>query len=332
MNQKEKEVSSVEKKKVLNRNSKRLIFYCLILLYPLAMYAIFGLYVNINTFILAFQNYSMPEGATTGYIINFAGFDNLVTGWNFFADNLEMVRNSLILYGCNLVIVLGLALVFSYYIAKNYFGAAFFRVMLYLPHVVSSVVLVVLYKYICTDVFRVVAEAIVGREALIEKGLEFGLLGGSASDWTVFGAVLFYNLWIGFGTNVMIFTGTMSSINPSVIESAQMDGANIVREFISIYIPMIWPTFITFVVTGMTAIFTNNMSMVIFYGTGGTPPFDLFGYYMYRATLNSGVYITDATKLNYSQLSGLGLIITAILVPTTLAVRKLMEKYGPSVD
>jgi hypothetical protein len=35
---------------------------------------------------------------------------------------------------------------------------------------------------------------------------------------------------------------------------------------------------------------------------------------------------------SYSYLSALGLIITIIAVPLTLGTKKLMEKFGPSVD
>jgi hypothetical protein len=36
--------------------------------------------------------------------------------------------------------------------------------------------------------------------------------------------------------------------------------------------------------------------------------------------------------MSLNTLAALGLIATAILVPTTLIARKLLEKYGPSVE
>ncbi len=322
--------SEGKKKVVLTRKKKRLIFYVLLLSVPLFLHTLFGLFVNINTFILAFQKSTRPD-LTQGYITSFAGLENLSFSFDFFTSNLDLVKNSVILYGCNLVIVLGLALVFSYYIAKNFFAAKFFRVVLYLPSIISSVVLVVLYKYICVDVFKVVALNFISKEELVAANLQNGLLGNNAPTNVKFITVLFYNLWVGFGTNVMIFTGTMSSVDPSLVESSQLDGANIVREFIHIYIPAIWPVFITFVVTGMTGVFTNSMNLITFYGESGNPPFSVFGYFMYRETLSSDT-VTDGTRMNYSQLAALGVIFTLILIPITLCVRKLMEKFGPRND
>ena len=34
--------------------------------------------------------------------------------------------------------------------------------------------------------------------------------------------------------------------------------------------------------------------------------------------------------LSYSEISALGLMITALILPLSLAVRHLLEKYGPS--
>ena len=319
------------KDNMLSRSKKRLIFYILMFALPLLQFALFYIYVNVNTITLAFTRYDQNlEGL--GYTVHFVGFENISKAWRFFASSGPMIMSSLKLYICNLVIVMGLALIFSYYIAKKFMLAGFFRVVLYLPQVVSSVVLVLLYKYIVGDVFAIVGEKLFGEEFMEANGLSEGLLGGNASASVKYGVVLFYNLWIGFGANVMLFTGSMSSIDQSIIESAGLDGVNIVQEFIHIYIPMIFPTFTTFVVTGITGIFTNQMNMYTFFGNAGLADFDVFGYYLYRNTVKGDVYSKTAKGLSYPEIAALGVIITLILVPITLLVRKLMETYGPRTD
>lgn len=311
---------TVKKTGGMRRTTKRLIFSLLMVALPLLQFFICYIYVNFNSIVMAFQKYEINlEGL--GYIVKFAGFENFSEACDVIFSEIggNMIKNSLILYACNLIIVLGLALVFSYYVSKKFAFSGYYRIMLYLPHIVSGVVLALLYRYVVTDIYIYFVQQSTGERPL------GGLLDGVD---TQFGAVLFYNIWIGFGTNVMLFTNAMSGINSSVTESARLDGVNIVQEFIYIYIPMIFPTFITFVVTGMAGIFTNQMNMYTFFGNRGSF-FDVMGFYLYRNAQEAAVAGTDIT---YSMLAAMGLIITLIVAPITITVRKLLEKYGPSAD
>lgn len=309
--------------KILNRKVKRLIFYCIMISLPVIQFCLCYIYVNFNSIRMAFYEY---EAISQGYV--FVGLKYFKKAWAVFTSGGDMILNSLKLYACNLIIVLGLALVFSYYIAKKYALSKFFRTILYLPHVVSSVVLTMLFRYVVTDVYDVLFG---------ENAVKDGLLYNEATQYAT---VLFYTIWLGFGTNVMLFTGTMSSIDGSIIESAQLDGVNIVQEFIHITIPMIWPTFVTFVVVGLAGLFTNQMHLYTFFGSSGAvfKENQVFGYYMFAATQsankNGGFQYLDVTSDygGFPGLSALGLIITFILVPITLGTRKLLSTYGPRTD
>lgn len=305
----------------LSRKQKRLIFYVLMVALPSLQFLIFGAYAKLNSVLLAFKTYT-TDIQNGGYIVEFARFSNFREAWNIFTGNLAMLKNSLVLYLCNLVIVMGLALIFSYYIAKKFPMARFFRIMLYLPHIISSVVFVVIYRYICSNVYPV----------LSGSGDPFNIV-GEAGITTQFRLVLFFCLWYGFGSNVMLFTGSMSGINDAVIEAGKIDGCNIVQEFVHITIPSVWPTFVTFVITGIVGIFTNQMNMYTFFGTNGTNKFDVFGFYLYREASISGLSATDAgVHPTYGVLSALGIIFTVILVPITFGIKYCLEKFGPSAD
>ena len=305
----------------LKRKTKRFIFALLMVALPVIQFSILYIYKNLNSILLAFQTYQ-PNYNSIGYDVSFAGFENFQAAFSilFSSNGFNMIKNSLILYVCNLVIVLGLALVFSYYISKKYLCSSLFRIVLFLPQIISGVVLAILYRFVVSDVFLNITKTITGLKPVLS------LLDDPNTQYVT---VLIYCIWIGFGTNVMIFTNAMSSINASLLESAQLDGVNIVQEFIYIYFPMIFPTFITFIVTGMAAVFTDQMNMYSFFGTTGANFFDVFGFYLYREAETAAV---AGTKITYSTLSALGLIITMIVAPLTLFVRKLLEKYGPNVD
>ena len=46
-----------------------------------------------------------------------------------------------------------------------------------------------------------------------------------------FATVMFYNIFIGFATSVLMYANKMSSISTEVIESAHLDGASGIKEF-----------------------------------------------------------------------------------------------------
>ncbi len=266
---------------------------------------------------MAFQSFEENLDGL-GYKTIFAGFKNFRVALDFLKStrSLDMIKYSLIFYAISLLVVTPLALIFSYYIVKKYRCSEFFRVMLYLPSVVSSVVLAILYKYIVTNVYMVVFNK------------EAGLFDASVTSQYI--AVLVYALFIAYGANVMLYSGAMSGINEQLIESAQLDGAKPFQEFIYIYVPMIWPTIVTFIITGLAGLFGEQMYLYTFFADTGVAKFEVFGYYFYKTSARSSMYASGGTGvMNYSELASLGIIITIILVPLTLGVRKLLNTYGP---
>ena len=197
--------------KLTNRKNKRLFFYAVVLAFPILQFLVFYVYVNFNTLILAFQKYENASGAV-GYNVTFAGLDNFKSVIDRFGvqGNFDMVWNSLLVYVVSLGVGTTLALFFSYYIYKKFFMANTFRIFLFLPQVLSGVVLSLLFKYMVTDAYITLTGSKVGLLDMPETRM-----------W----ALLFFHVWSSFGANILIYSGAMSGINESVVESAQLEGA-----------------------------------------------------------------------------------------------------------
>ncbi len=320
-------------KRTYTRQQKRLVFYVLMFALPLLQFLLFYLYVNFNSISIAFQERTILEGQT-GYAISFTT-EHFKDAWNLFFSGEcgEMIGNSLQLLACQLVIVMPIALLFSYYIAKERPGASFFRAMLYLPQVISLVVLGILFKYVVNEVYPYMAKEYFGQEKVM------GLLstGPDSDKNVVFYTSLIFTLWFSFGANVLIYTGAMSGVDHSIVESAELDGVTSLQEFWYIYVPMIFSTITTFILTGIAGIFNNQMNLYTFYGNDSDV--EVFGYYFYKMTAKqlsgssgSAILASEAAFAELAELAALGLIATLILVPTTLIVRKLLNKYGPSAS
>ena len=191
--------------------------------------------------------------------------------------------------------------------------------ILFIPQIISIIILVMLFRYIANDVYMEIFKT------------EWGLLSSPAFG-TRMGTILFYNVWILFGVNVMMFTGAMTAIDESVVEASQLDCANIAQEFIHVTLPMIWGTFSTFVVISLAGLFTHQLNLFAFFSDGAAD-LSSFGYYLYVASTKKILIEEPGLKwLTYSQLSALGIILTAITLPIVLGTRKLMSTFGPSAE
>ena len=279
--------------------------------------------MNFNSIVMAFEKYDYAVQGQDEIIKTFAKFDNFKAAWGAITEKGYMFTNSLWLFVSNVCLTIPLALVFSFYLCKKCAFSGFFRVILYMPNIVSPLIFALLFQRIVNWVIPSLFELTNEAGAFIQV---LSISQGTPS----YGVILFFNIWVSFGVNVLMFTGAMSGINASVVESAQLDGAGIVAEFWYITVPMIFSTVSTFVILSMTGVFTNQMNLYTFFGFNATG-IETIGYYMYTAAQRSGeVLIHGGSWLTYPELAALGLILTAFVAPITFLTRKLFDKYGPS--
>lgn len=280
------------------RKRKKTIFLIVMLCIPVLQWLIFWLYVNINSILLAFQT---KTGEWTFNNFN-SLFHELSTGGTI----MVALLNTLKYFATNLVIMV-LALFISYFFYRHIKGTRVFRVIFYLPGIISSVAL--------TTVF---AEFIAPAGALgnilewlgVEEVPE--LLADSRYATKT---IIFYCIWTGFGTNVLLFTGAMKRIPISLIESAQLDGCSMLHEFFSIILPLIWPTISTIIILNCTGLFAASGPILLF--TQGKWQTTTIGYWIFDMVYNYN---------NYNMVSAAGLFFTCIGVPLTLLIRWLIDK------
>ncbi|MBP5467499.1 MAG: sugar ABC transporter permease, partial [Clostridia bacterium] len=113
------------------------VFYVSIVLLPVIQFLIFYVLVNFNSIRLSFSSYDIE---TDSYV--FSGFNNFAYIINNFSLlNLNIsTKGSLLFYVFGLLIGTPLSLFFSFYICKKMRGYGFFRVFLFLPQIISSII------------------------------------------------------------------------------------------------------------------------------------------------------------------------------------------------
>ena len=133
--------------------------------------------------------------------------------------------------------------------------------------------------------------------------------------------VLFYNVWVCFGAQILIYTGAMGQISPEILEAGKVDGVNSTREFFSIVIPMILPTVATFMIANVATIFTNQANLLAFFGTDLAPEHMTIGYYLYDLIADE-----KYKGAMYGYASAVGIICTFVAFPLTMLVKKLLNR------
>lgn len=303
-----------EKKQSLSlARKKETLFYTLLLIVPMAQFLVYYVYVNLNSFLLAFQRYDELTGS---YVwAGWKNFENMFIQLSMEGGILrESVFTSVKAYFLGLL-TLPFNLLFPFYIYKKMPYSGFFKVVLYLPSILSTMVLGLLYQYFVDIVIPEIALS--EFNATINPFLK--------NTDTRFWAAWLYGVLMSFGSNILVYCSAMSRIPESLSEYAKLEGCGTLREFFSITFPLIFPTFATFFITGIAAFFTNQLNLFTFFDRNSTST-STVGYYVYCLVVDTSAYA------NYPMASAIGLFFTAIIAPVTLFVRWVMNRLDPSAQ
>lgn len=285
------------------------LFLTIMLVYPLAQFLIFFVYMNFNNILLAFKAYR-TDGST--YWIWFENFKNVFTGMDASLIKTSFFNN-LTMFLITWFIGMPLNILFGYYLYKKKFGHGVIRIIYMLPNMVSGVVMTLLFM------------------KLVESGLPTFF--ANRFDWVMpnliksneyaFGVQVFYSLWLGFSSSIIIYSNAMFSIDEGIIEAGRIDGTTPVTELIRIVIPLIFPTLTTYIITGVSSIFTLSGSLYLFYGLNDVPQDTyMMGFYLFKIAM-----VGDLTA--YPQASAISVLITLITVPLTLLFRAVLDRIDP---
>lgn len=297
----------------LNKNKlKKNLFIFLMLVFPLAQFAVFYVYLNFNNITLAFK------GMRSDFSTYFVGFENFKMVFNGLETHYLVIslKNNLLMFLLTWIIGMPLNILFGYYLYKKRFGHRFIRIIYMLPSMVSGVVMAMLFMKFVE----------LGLPLMWKEVFKTELPNLLRSNDTAFGVQVFYALWLGFATSIIIYSNAMNAIDPEITEAGRIDGTTSFKELIYIVVPMITPTLATYIITGTAGMFTGGGALFIFYGLNGVPENAyLMGYYLFKIAM-----VGDLTAYPFA--SAVSIMLTIITVPITLSVRWIMDKIDPMRD
>lgn len=311
----EKEIQKKKKKMPLSRK----IFIISMIIYPILHFLVFWLYVNIDSIIMAFQDFNYFEEKEI-----FVGLENFEWALDELyrlgkSDLINCIKNSVLLFLSNNFVILPISIFCAYIFYKKVPGHKIFKVIFFLPNIISVVVLTLAFSFMFNTSFGPVNEFLkwIGLESIIPAN------GWFSDKKTAFIMVLIYCLWAGIGYNVVLLSGAIGRIPEEVIESGKLDGIGMWRELFVIVVPLIFPTITTLFVTGVTVIFTLFLQPMLL--TGGGP----FNHISGTISLFI-VELVNASDLYKA--AAVGLLFSLVGIPLVQIVKFIFEKISPDVE
>jgi len=242
------------------------------------------------------NGYGRPERfvglANYGYLVNNAVF-------------LRALANNGLIIVVSLVIELPLALAVAMMVAGRIVGAAWFRMIFFLPYVLADVGAGLVWRYMFDGDYGLAA-AITGGLGLQPVYLL------ADKDWA-FTAILIVIVWKYFGFYMMLFVAGLQGIDKSLLEAAEMDGASSFQRFRYITVPQLGPMIrlsIFFSVIGSLQLFDIVVPL-----TGGGP-FDT------THTMVSFLYYFGITRMRVGFGSAVGVALFFICVTFAIVYQR----------
>ena len=207
-----------------------------------------------QTFALSFLNYSKDI-----YNPSFIGIDNYIKLFNnpvFY----KVMWNTFIYLFVAVPVLAILPLFLAILINQKIKGVTLYKILIYLPVIVSIVVAAIAFKWLYADQ---------GILNYIVNSLGFESIGWLTDPKYALYSVIIVTIWKGIGYYMIIYLAALMSVPKELYEACEIDGANFLTKHLTVTVPHIMPTIA--LVTTISAISAMKVFAEIYVMTKGGP-------------------------------------------------------------
>lgn len=220
----------------------------------------------------------------------------------------SLINNAIIIIA-SLIVQLPLALGVAVLVADRIIGAAWFRMIFFLPYVLADIAAGLIWRFMFDGDYGFMA-AITGFLGIDPVYLL------ASKDWA-FTAILVVIVWKYFGFHMMLYVAGLQGVDKSLLEAAAMDGASPWRRFWLITFPLLGPMIrlsIFFSVIGSLQLFDVIAALT----AGG--PFDS------THTMVSFLYYFGITRMRVGFGSAVGVVLFVICIAFAFGYKRLVMR------
>ncbi|MFB9325071.1 carbohydrate ABC transporter permease [Paenibacillus aurantiacus] len=219
-------------------------------------------------------------------------------------DNIfwRALKNNLILVASSIVGQIPIALLLALLLMRNTLFSRFIRSAVFMPMVLSTVVVGLIWGYIYHPQFGL------ANTVLEWLGLESWTRAWLSDPKVNMLAVSIPINWSNVGPYLIIFIAALQNISSEIDDAAKIDGAVGWRKLVSVTLPMIWGTVVVSLVLCISGSLKAFDHVIVMTGGGPAQSTELLATYMYNNTF-------DVYRYGYgSAVSTMIIVISALLI------------------
>ena len=283
---------------------------------PGLIYLFINNYMPMAGLVVAFKNYNVVDGI---FGSPWAGLSNFTYLFN---DAWTITRNTLLYNIVFIIINLILGITFAIFICdiRSKACKTIYQSAILLPFLMS----IVIVSYITFAFFS-------GDNGMLNKTI-LPFFGKEAINWyseSKYWPVILVivNTWKGVGYGSLIYISSISGIDPSFYEAAELDGASKWKQIRYITLPSIMPSVITLTLLNIGRIFYSDFGLFYQVTQNSGQLYDttnVIDTYVYRALLQSGNIGMASAAGFYQSIVGFACVLLANVVVRKLSPENAM--------
>ena len=246
----------------------------------------------------------------------FVGLDNFR---QLFQDGQfwDSVVNTFVYAGGKLIITLPLSLVLAVLLNRGLRGRHFLRAVYFMPTVISSAVIAVVFFNIFNSYNGILNQYLV-KWNIVDRSVDW--LGADLAMLTT----ILVAVWGAVGYYMLLFIAGLQNIPEDVYESAALDGANKPQQFWYITLPMLGPVLQMVIMLAIINALKGYESIMVFTEGGPIGKTEVMFLYVYKLFFPiAGQGNLVEQQMGYGSAAG---FVTALIVGTITLIYQLASK------
>ena len=247
---------------------------------PMVVMALFVIYPILSALAYAFYDW---QGLARGEFVGFANFKKVLFQEPFASTTWNAFKHNVYVFFALMVIQNGLGFILAYALWRDLPGARFHRIAVFLPVVLSTVIIGYVWKLFFHPIFGAVNQLLkgVGLDALVTPWL--------GDPDTALNALIFVNAWAWVGFPTLVFLAGLQRIPSEILDAARMETDSELTLIRRVVWPLIAPSATVCFVLLFIGSFNWFELPYIMVGLDGSPfgNTDVLGLYFYRTAFGN---------------------------------------------
>lgn len=278
---------------------------------PIMLHLALFQFVPLWGWLMAFKDYHIGQNLLEAKWVGLKHFRTLLGHSDFLQD----LRNNIVMNSMQLVTgtvcAVALAIVLSELRSKSFIRIV--QTMTYLPHFVSMVVVANIFVMLLSPDGGLVNELMI-KWGWIDEGIFY--FGQAKWFWILHTLIM---TWKGFGWGAIIYLASITGIDPSLYDAAQVDGASRWQRVKYIVIPSIIPTLVLLTILDIGYLMTGGFESQFLLGNVINAEYsEVISILALRLGLNEG---------DFSFGTAVGIFNSVVSVTLVLIVNGIARRY-----